>query len=87
MWKKRKPPYLLFFLFFLLCILAGYYFSGVFQEPGLNFSNISDRLNDILAHPFVWYWNEKSAACIIGSFLVCPCFIMYGWNAKGKSVP
>ena len=40
MWKKRKPPYLLFFLFLLLCILTGYYFSGIFLEPGLALSNI-----------------------------------------------
>ncbi len=69
MWKKRKPPYLLFFLFLLLCILTGYYFSGIFLEPGLALSNINTRLEYIISHPFAWYWNEKSAACITGTFL------------------
>mgnify|MGYP000618150800 CR=1 FL=1 len=51
MWKKRKPPYLLFFLFLLLCILTGYYFSGIFLEPGLALSNINSRLEYIISHP------------------------------------
>lgn len=67
--EKRKPPCLLFFLFLLFCILTGYYFSGIFLEPGLALSNINSRLEYIISHPFAWYWNEKSAACIIGTFL------------------
>ena len=57
------------FLFLLFCILTGYYFSGIFLEPGLALSNINSRLEYIIRHPVSWYCNEKSSAGIIWTVL------------------
>lgn len=69
MWRKKKTPMILFVFLFFLCILAGYYFSGIFKDPGYSLMNLEERLGEILENPFSWYWNEKTPACILAFLL------------------
>lgn len=75
MWKKRKTPYILFAVVFILCILLGYYVSGIFMEGGLTIMNFEDRLNTVFSHPLGNYWNEKSLSCIAVGSLVWLYFV------------
>lgn len=69
MWKKNKMPYGMFGLFLVICLIAGYYISGLFKEPGLNLVNMEERLGRILSSPFSNYWNDKTLPCILTMLL------------------
>lgn len=69
MWKKNKMPYGMFGLFLIICLIAGYYISGLFKEPGLNLVNMEERLGKILSSPFSNYWNDKTFPCILTMLL------------------